>query len=150
MNPMAGIPVDMLPAKGATTGSAGRKRGRENTKKALALVQGSTASMGKFDERRQGEPERKKGAGIVARQKFKSVVVAGGAKAEGDSALKILNSVMINRDKKRNKTGVAAETKSNFVAYDAVEGAADASSAKRKKGRAAGGKAKKITRKRAK
>ncbi|KAG5184542.1 ribosome biogenesis regulatory protein-domain-containing protein [Tribonema minus] len=152
-NPMAGIPLDMMPAARGLAGSAGsRKRGRDSTRKALELAQASTASMGKFDSKRAGEPERKKGAGGVAaaaRQKFKPLVVKGGAKTEGEGALKILNSVMINRDKRKNKSAVAAETKSNFVAYDAIEGNSSASNRK-KKGRAAAGKATKVTKKRAK
>ena len=45
-----GIPVEL-------TGK--RKRGKEGLRNALQLVQHSTASMGQFDERREGEPARK-------------------------------------------------------------------------------------------
>jgi regulator of ribosome biosynthesis len=47
-----GIPVDM--------GKNGKiRRGKGGLKSALQLAQHSTASMGRFDERRPGEPERK-------------------------------------------------------------------------------------------
>ena len=45
-----GIPVEMTGKK---------KRGKEGLRHALQLAQHSTASMGVFDERREGEPERK-------------------------------------------------------------------------------------------
>lgn len=37
----------------------GKKRGKEGVRNALQLVQHSTASMGRFDEMRDGEPVRK-------------------------------------------------------------------------------------------
>ncbi|CAM9795381.1 unnamed protein product, partial [Hapterophycus canaliculatus] len=80
-----GIPVDLMP--GAKDGPA--KRGKANTKGALELVQQSTASMGKFDEKRQAEPERRKGKGV--RRAFKPVTVGSGEETQGH--LKILNSV---------------------------------------------------------
>ena len=35
------------------------KRGRDGVKRALQLAQHATASMGRFDEQRPGEPEKK-------------------------------------------------------------------------------------------
>ena len=46
----SGIPVELLD----------QKKGKEGTKATLKKTQFSTASMGKFDDKRQGEPERKK------------------------------------------------------------------------------------------
>ena len=40
-------------------GSKSLKRGKEGVRRALQLVQHSTASMGRFDERRKNEPEIK-------------------------------------------------------------------------------------------
>jgi hypothetical protein len=40
-------------------GGAGKKRGKEGVRRALELAQHSTASMGRFDELRPGEPTRK-------------------------------------------------------------------------------------------
>lgn len=149
MNPMAGIPVDMLPAKATAAGK--RKRGAESTSRALAVVQGSTASMGKFDSKRAGEPERKKGAVATIRQKFAPLVPKDGIASEGKGALHILNGVLINKDKKKGKGKAAAEAnvKSSFTAYDAIEGN-DSTSNRKKKGRGGVGKMKKITKKRAK
>ncbi|CAN0478644.1 unnamed protein product, partial [Ectocarpus sp. 8 AP-2014] len=86
-----GIPVDLLPsAKDGSGGGGGpAKRGKANTKGALELVQQSTASMGKFDEKRHAEPERRKGKGV--RRAFKPVTVGAGQETQGH--LKILNSV---------------------------------------------------------
>ena len=44
-----GIPAEMV----------GKKRGKEGVRSALQLVQHSTASLGRFDEMRTGEPMRK-------------------------------------------------------------------------------------------
>ncbi|CAM9794454.1 unnamed protein product [Scytosiphon promiscuus] len=136
-----GIPVDLMP--GARDGPA--KRGKANTKGALELVQQSTASMGKFDEKRQAEPERRKGKGV--RRAFKPVTVGSGEETQGH--LKILNSVMIGKSKSADKDGTARSAKASLAAYDAVEGPRDPG-AKRKKGKGAAGKAKKITKGRAK
>ena len=47
----AGIPVDMV--------KKGGKRGKDGVRQALQLAQHSTASMGRYDEKRHGEPEKK-------------------------------------------------------------------------------------------
>ncbi len=47
-----GIPLDI-------DGSSKAKRGKEGVRRALQLAQHSTASMGRFDEMRAGEPARK-------------------------------------------------------------------------------------------
>lgn len=46
-----GIPLDLV--------DKGKKRGKEGVQRALQLVQHSTASMGRFDEARRGEPAKK-------------------------------------------------------------------------------------------
>ncbi|CBJ25930.1 Ribosome biogenesis regulatory protein homolog [Ectocarpus siliculosus] len=142
-----GIPVDLLPSAkdGSGGGGAPAKRGKANTKGALELVQHSTASMGKFDERRHAEPERRKGKGV--RRAFKPVTVGSGEETQGH--LKILNSVMIGKSKSADKDGTARSAKESLAAYDAIEGPRDAG-AKRKKGKGASGKAKKVTKGRAK
>ncbi|CAM9380482.1 unnamed protein product [Laminaria digitata] len=91
--PKPGIPVDLIPGgkdqAGGVGGAVPGKRGKTNTKGALELVQQSTASMGKFDEKRHAEPERRKGKGV--RRAFKPVTVGSGEETQGH--LKILNSV---------------------------------------------------------
>lgn len=47
----AGIPLDMV--------KKGGKRGKEGVRQALQLAQHSTASMGRYDDKRYGEPEKK-------------------------------------------------------------------------------------------
>lgn len=47
----AGIPLDMVKKNG--------KRGKEGVRQALQLAQHSTASLGRYDEKRFGEPEKK-------------------------------------------------------------------------------------------
>ena len=48
-----GIPVDI------TEETLGKKKGKAGVHSTLQLVQHSTASMGRFDEMRSGEPGRK-------------------------------------------------------------------------------------------
>ncbi|CAN0213700.1 unnamed protein product [Pylaiella littoralis] len=145
--PKPGIPVDLMPGPkdGSTGGNGPAKRGKANTKGALELVQQSTASMGKFDEKRNAEPERRKGKGV--RRAFKPVTVGSGEETQGH--LKILNSVMIGKSKSADKEGASRSAKASLAAYDAVEGPRDPG-AKRKKGKGAAGKAKKITKGRSK
>ena len=57
--------------------------------------------------------------------------------------------VMIGKSKSADKDGAARSAKESLAAYDAVEGPHDAG-AKRKKGKGAAGKAKKVTKSRAK
>lgn len=56
---------------------------------------------------------------------------------------------MIGKSKSADKDGAARSAKQSLAAYDAVEGPRDLG-AKRKKGRGAAGKAKKITKNRSK
>ena len=67
----AGVPTDMMARKGKKGGGAGGgedvggggagivRRGKPSTTLALKATQVSTASLGKFDRLREGEPERK-------------------------------------------------------------------------------------------
>ncbi|CAM9265522.1 unnamed protein product [Chrysoparadoxa australica] len=134
----AGIPVDL----DASSGKSSKKRGRDGTKAALTMVQQSTASMGKFDSKRDGEPGKRS---KKARQSFKPVVQD--AASEQQASMKILNAVMINKNKTKGEA--RASSKASLAAYDAVEGDPD-KGAKKKKGKGAQGKFKKITKKRSK
>jgi hypothetical protein len=53
-----GIPLD-IDDNGGGKGSKSAKRGKEGVRRALQLVQHSTASMGRYDEMLPGEPARK-------------------------------------------------------------------------------------------
>ncbi|CAM9455808.1 unnamed protein product [Phaeothamnion confervicola] len=155
VNTKAGIPVDLVSGPTAAAGSGsgkgaaggggtagGAKRGKEATKRALELAQRSTASMGKFDERRVGEPERRVRS---TRRKFRDATEP--AARESETAAQILRGVLLNAGK--SKVAAATATRDSLAAYDAVEGAPDRG-AKKKKGGQAVGKFKKVTKKRSK
>lgn len=61
----------------------------------------------------------------------------------------LYRQVMIGKSKSADKDGAARSAKESLAAYDAIEGPRDAG-AKRKKGKGAAGKAKKITKSRTK
>mmetsp|Transcript_14235 Transcript_14235/g.20128 ORF Transcript_14235/g.20128 Transcript_14235/m.20128 type:complete len:350 (-) Transcript_14235:20-1069(-) len=140
---LAGIPIDMN--SGRDQGQP--KRGQKNTRKALKMVQISTASMGKFDQQRRGEPAREK---VATKSKSKHTNAFISSKDESQKALKVLNSVLINREKKSNKVEVDKQTKNNLIMYDAIEGDGNKVSGRKRKGRAGAGKLTKITKKRIK
>lgn len=74
------------------------KRGREGVKRALELVQHSTASMGRFDEMRKGEPARKiKGK----KRAFKDNISDSTLRAEKTNMHSQLRIVTDKVDKKR-------------------------------------------------
>ena len=51
--------TDSMKVPGIPVEYQGKKRGKEGVRAALHLVQHSTASLGRFDEMRDGEPKRK-------------------------------------------------------------------------------------------
>lgn len=87
--PPTGVPVDLKSGSGDA-----RKRGKISTNAALEVVQRSTASMGKFDKMREGEPERKKVLSKTKKRKFESNTSKSVASSEGQKSMKILNAVM--------------------------------------------------------
>jgi regulator of ribosome biosynthesis len=141
-----GVPVDLKSGSGEA-----QKRGKVSTTAALEAVQTSTASMGKFDQMREGEPERKKAMLKKKKRKFESGTSKSYHSVEGEKSMKILNAVM-------NGGGVAKEKDIRKGKYAKGETAYDyefddglgASSFKKKKGRAGAGKNKKMTKKRIK
>lgn len=54
-----GIPLEILADDQSASSKLSGKRGRAGVRQALSLVQHSTASLGRFDPQRQGEPEKK-------------------------------------------------------------------------------------------
>eukprot|EP00980_Cylindrotheca_fusiformis_P001675 scaffold381_cov138-Cylindrotheca_fusiformis.AAC.11 len=144
--PPTGVPVDLK----SGTGEA-KKRGKVSTNAALEAVQRSTASMGRFDQMREGEPERKKVLSKMKKRKFESGTSKSYHVSEGEKSMKILNAVM-------NGGGVAKEKAIRKGQYAKGETAFDyefddglgASSFKKKKGRAGAGKNKKMTKRRIK
>ena len=91
--PPTGVPVDL---------KAAQKRGKESTLAALAATQRSTASLGQFDQMRQGEPERRKALAKLKKRKFELATDKKVIATEGEKSMKILNTVV-------NGGGVAKE-----------------------------------------
>lgn len=154
--PPVGVPVDLGPSniaremKGAMV--SGAKRGKESTVKALLATQRSTASLGKFDKMREGEPERKK-SDNKALGKRKAVGGSTDPKvtmSEKERSLKLFKTVAeggAKKEKDRMKGRLA--TGETALDYDFDDGLGP-SSFRKKKGRAGAGKLKKMTKKRAK
>mmetsp|Transcript_6135 Transcript_6135/g.11630 ORF Transcript_6135/g.11630 Transcript_6135/m.11630 type:complete len:474 (-) Transcript_6135:124-1545(-) len=140
-NVPAGVPIDMTD----------KQRGKEKTKLALVASQISTASMGKFDQMREGEPERKKATSGLKKRKFESGTLRDAVKSEANKSLKVLENVIAGggRDKDlaiRRGDHARGETGHD---YDFDDGLGP-SKFKKKKGRAGIGKMKKVTKKMAK
>lgn len=153
-----GIPVDLKKTKGSDDTTGTHKRGKESTLAALAATQRSTASLGKFDKVREGEPDRKK---VLAKMVKKSkrgdsnktpmIRTSSTSTAEADRNLKIFKSVMDGggvAKERAIKKGKFAKGETAFD-YDYDDGLG-ASTFRKKKGRAGAGKAKKMTKKRSK
>merc|ERR1712166_591397 len=88
-----GLPVDLLNTNNPNNDN--KMRGKTSTLAALKAVQTSTASLGKFDKMREGEPERKKSlASQNKKRKFASPTDKKVIMSEGQSSMKILNTVM--------------------------------------------------------
>lgn len=145
-----GVPVDLKPSgrKGnseALASAVTKLRGKESTQAALRASQRSTASMGTFDQQREGEPERK--ARKIKKKSDKPVA----AKTELDQSMKVLKAIAsgggVEREKLKRKGKLAhGETAYDYEFNDGL----GESTFKKKKGRAGMGKAKKLTKKRAK
>jgi len=127
----SGVPVDF--------GRNGKDRGKASTEKALRLTQRSTASLGKFDDHRAGEPEKKK---AVTRRKFNDNMRKGDEKKD----LKILDNVISGIDpdgKGKNKNKGARGTAYDYEYNDGL----GEQGFRKKKGRAGQGKMRKVTKK---
>ena len=134
----AGLPIDL---------SKGQKRGKELTKAALVATQRSTASLGTFDEMREGEPERK-ARKEVKKRKFEGATDQSVVNNEATKNLKVLEKVMTGGKEKEKdiRKGKFAKGETGHD-YDFDDGLGP-SSFKKKKGRGRVGKMKKITKKR--
>ncbi len=137
----AGVPLDM----------AGKQRGKALTKAALLATQRSTASMGKFDQMREGEPERRKALTGLKKRKYDSATKSDGVKTEARKSIKILENVITSGGRAKEKAirkGDLARGETGHD-YDFDDGLG-ASRYRKKKGRAGIGKMKKVTKKMAK
>ncbi|RHY29681.1 hypothetical protein DYB32_004955 [Aphanomyces invadans] len=93
-----GVPVELL----NTDDKKLKQRGKEGTKAALQKVQFSTASMGKFDKKREGEGERKH---VGKRNKFLSVT--GSEKTEKERSMNVLQH-LLGREENKGKAKAAS------------------------------------------
>ncbi|KAL7539536.1 hypothetical protein ACHAWF_007595 [Thalassiosira exigua] len=141
----AGVPVDVKPDA---------KRGKPSTKLALQATQVSTASLGKFDRMREGEPERKAAVSARSDRKRKQLLDANGAskkplRSEAQRSADILQKVMSgssSKEKERDiRKGRYAKGETAYD-YDFDDGLG-AGSFKKKKGRGGIGKMRKVTKK---
>ncbi len=138
----SGIPTDLV---------KGKQRGKSLTKMALLATQTSTASMGKFDKMREGEPERKKSMSGLKKRKYESATSESVVKAESRKSLKVLENVISGGGKAKDRDirrGQYAKGETGHD-YDFDDGLGP-STYKKKKGRAGIGKMRKITKKMAK
>lgn len=146
-----GVPVDLKNSNDPRKAADNKLRGKRSTLAALSAVQGSTASLGKFDRMREGEPERKKVFTAQKKRKFENPTDKNVIMSEGKSSMKILNAVMngggVSKTKAIRKGAYAKGETAHDYDFDDGLGA---SSFKKKKGRAGAGKMKKMTKKRAK
>jgi regulator of ribosome biosynthesis len=137
----AGVPIDM----------ANKQRGMALTKAALTATQRSTASMGKFDQMREGEPERKKAMAGLKKRKFESGTSKNVVKSEAKKSMKVLQNVLAGGGKAKEQAIRRGDFSKGETAYDYdFNDGLGASKYKKKKGRAGIGKMKKITKKLAK
>lgn len=160
----AGVPTDMArPGRGSLA-----LRGRPSTQLALRATQVSTASLGKFDQQREGEPEKKilsksihgskkrkqeqlsegSGDGAAGRGGANKKLLQREAQKSADILQRVMNgstSKERERDMKRGKYA-KGETAYDYEFDDGL----GSGSFKKKKGRAGMGKMRKITKKRIK
>jgi regulator of ribosome biosynthesis len=109
-----GIPIDLKATK-ASGKINSKKRGKESTVAALVASQRSTASLGKFDQMRDSEPERTKAMAGLKKRKFESVTDKKVVASEAERGMKVLNTVMnavmnggdVAREKAKRKGSLA-------------------------------------------
>jgi regulator of ribosome biosynthesis len=157
-----GVPVDLKSSgkKGnsditgttANTSAQRLQRGKASISAALLATQVSTASLGKFDKMREGEPERNKAISksVVKKRKFESTTDKNVLATEAERSMKVLKSLSsggVAKEKDRKKGRLATGETAYDYDYDDGLGA---STFRKKKGRAGAGKMKKMTKKRTK
>ena len=144
--PPSGLPVDL-----ASMSAEAKKRGKDNTVSALKAVQRSTASLGRFDQLRDGEPKKRIILAKLKKRKFESATDKKVLSIEGEKSMKILKTVISGGGASREKDIRKGKLAKGETAYDYdYNDGLGASTFKKKKGRAGAGKVKKLTKKRAK
>jgi regulator of ribosome biosynthesis len=152
-----GIPVDLRnsnnnksvsPAAGA--GDRPQLRGKASTLAALAATQRSTASLGKFDRMREGEPERRKVLSKLKKRKLEAPTDKRVIATEGERSMKILKSVVNGGGAAQENARRKGALAKGETAYDYDYDDGGNSGFHKKKGRAGSGKLRKMTKKRVK
>lgn len=146
-----GVPVDIKNSKSGNAAGKQPKRGKVSTLAALAATQRSTASLGRFDKMREGEPERKKVNDKSKKRKYETATDRRVLSGETARSLKVLKSVVegggVTRERDIRK-GKYAKGETGYD-YEFDDGLGP-STYKKKKGRSGMGKPKKMTKKRMK
>ena len=152
-----GVPTDLK--------SRDAKRGKPSTALALKATQVSTASLGKFDKQREGEPEKQLHKSIHGNtnKKRKSQIMMDGSSSGGgtnkkflaseaqkstDILSRVMNGTSSKQREREIKKGKYARGETAYD-YEYDDGVGDGKF-KKKKGRAGMGKMKKVTKKRIK
>jgi len=149
--PPSGVPVDLRRTKGTDDSTQSRQRGKASTLNALAATQRSTASLGKFDKMREGEPERKKALAGLKKRKLESATDKKVVSTEAERSLKVLKAVVDGGGVAKERAIKKGKLAKGETAYDYdFDDGLGASSFRKKKGRAGAGKVKKMTKKRIK
>lgn len=112
-----GIPVDLKATK-ASDKINSKKRGKDSTVFALIASQRSTGSLGKFDQMRDGEPERKKSLAGLKKRKFESATDKKAVAMEAERGMKVLNTVMNGGGVAREKAKRSGSLAKGETAYD--------------------------------
>lgn len=114
-----GVPVDMIDSG---DGRSNAKRGKPSIQLALKATQVSTASLGKFDKMREGEPERQ--LGKSSGKKRKQLVSDGShskkkaaVSTEAQKSREILSKVM-NGSKEKERDARKGKYAKGETAYD--------------------------------
>lgn len=147
--PPSGVPVDLRSTK-ASQGLQTKNRGKVSTVAALKATQRSTASLGKFDKKVEGEPERPVTTASKKRR-FESGTDKKTTSTETERGLKLFKKVIESGGAEKEKARKKGRLAKGETAYDYdFEDGLGPSSFKKKKGRAGAGKMKKMTKKRVK
>lgn len=156
-----GLPMDMMKSSSSKAENSNKleQRGKPSTQLALKATQMSTASLGRFDKMREGEPEKQFSKKIHGdNKKRKAQFGEGGGtnkkflQTEAQKSVDILSRVMNGGSSKEREKDVRkgkyarGETGHDYEFDDGL----GPGSFKKKKGRAGMGKMKKVTKKRIK
>ncbi len=139
-----GVPVDMVKTSTSSSSSTTTKqRGKPSTQLALKATQVSTASLGRFDKQREGEPEKQFSKSIQGkkRKNLETTTSGGGGtnkkflQSEAQKSVDILQRVMngsMSKEKERDvKKGKYARGETAYD-YDYDDGLGAGSFKKKK------------------